>query len=559
MGAVSLLSQLIFMLAYLEHDDSELAEQCATTIRYEQRPDGGWSTTPDGATDVSASVQAYFALKLMGHDPADHRMRKARKRIRGLGGADAADAETRYFLALLGQVSYDACEPMPPEAFFFGRRKSLLQATKSILWSHRPVYPIGIGRGVRELFVARPIKWCTRRSLTRRLPKIVEGHGWTPLRRRATNRIARQLLEHVGQPAAVELTCQELIHHIIALRTLGYELDSPEITQCEESLYDLVDIDETTGSAYPRFTASTVTDSALVLRSLLESGLSPSHPAIREGQDLVSTIATADSSLSSDDIANVIAGVRDREAQRSDCKSFLPPEIDVCWDWRDADFSGDFISDDFHHVNQSEVDSLIVRLTMRQKSSQPHVTGILLESLAATANADAQTAIDRISRSLKSRQRADGSWSDSDGTNQILSTSSAIRGLLAAGSSASDDSIAAAANWLCVEQRRDGSWNHSPAETAWAILSLIPAGKVNEPSVRRGIDYLLNEQNDEGGWSDRQPVFRAPVSNQWFRNDLHSSAWSLMALSRFAVAASSSQSPAGGEMSLRLISSAAEI
>src|SRR5689334_14732393 len=43
MGAVSLLSQLIFMLAYLERDETELAEQCATTIRIEQRPDGGWS------------------------------------------------------------------------------------------------------------------------------------------------------------------------------------------------------------------------------------------------------------------------------------------------------------------------------------------------------------------------------------------------------------------------------------------------------------------------------------------------------------------------------------
>src|SRR6476659_6705391 len=67
---VTLPSQLIFLLTYLERKDTELIQQCAATILHEQRPDGGWSVLPEGPSDVSASVQAYFALKLAGLDPS---------------------------------------------------------------------------------------------------------------------------------------------------------------------------------------------------------------------------------------------------------------------------------------------------------------------------------------------------------------------------------------------------------------------------------------------------------------------------------------------------------
>jgi squalene-hopene/tetraprenyl-beta-curcumene cyclase len=547
------------MLAYLERDESELAEQCAATIRYEQRPDGGWSTTPDGVTDLGASVQAYFALKLTGHDPTDDLMRQARERIRALGGVDAADADTRYLLALFGQVNYDVCEPMPPEAFLFGQQRSQLQTTKAILWSHRPVHSIEIGRGVRELFVERPAERPAGRSLTRRFSTLAERRRWTPLRRRALNRIEQQLLEHVERADSAYRTCQDLIHQLVALRTLGYDVDGAEISQCDEALRDLVEVDETTGRVYPRLSASAASDSALVLRSLVESGMSPLHPAVQEGRDFVSNIAATKAPLSGEDVANVIAGLRDCESQGSDSEASLPPDFDVCCDWDDSEFSDEFRSDVSDPSAQVKIDCFIARLKLLQGSSQPHIAGAAVESLAATGDADVQTAIKRCSRDLKLAQRADGSWSDSDGTNQIISTSSAIRGLLAAGLSADDDRIAAAANWLTVEQRPNGSWNDSTTETAWAALGLVAVGQANQPSVRRGIDYLLDEQDEAGGWADLRPLLQDPVSNHWFRNDLHSTAWTLVALSRFAVAASSAQSAADGEMSLRLVAASAEI
>ena len=77
--------------------------------------EGGWSLYPGGKLDISVSVKAYFALKLAGHDPEAEHMQRARIAIRAAGGADAVNSFTRFFLALLGQISYAYCPAVPPE------------------------------------------------------------------------------------------------------------------------------------------------------------------------------------------------------------------------------------------------------------------------------------------------------------------------------------------------------------------------------------------------------------------------------------------------------------
>jgi squalene-hopene/tetraprenyl-beta-curcumene cyclase len=160
---------------------------------------------------------------------------------------------------------------------------------------------------------------------------------------------------------------------------------------------------------------------------------------------------------------------------------------------------------------------------------------------------------------MRSHQRADGSWAHADGSQQILCTSAAIRGLVAAGATTDDDSFAAAANWLVVQQEPTGGWNGSATETAWALLALVAAGKAHHVATRRGIDFLVDFQDDDGGWIDSRFVERDPLVNHWFRNELHGVAWPLLALSKWAVAASSAQPAAADEISLRLVAATSDI
>jgi squalene-hopene/tetraprenyl-beta-curcumene cyclase len=187
-----------------------------------------------------------------------------------------------------------------------------------------------------------------------------------------------------------------------------------------------------------------------------------------------------------------------------------------------------------------------------------------------------QTSLKRGLAYLRASQHADGSWSNSDGRQRILYTSQAIRALLTAGAFPDDDAIAAAVNWLIVEQQANGGWceasnepntdgirssskrKTSALQTAWALMTLVAAGRMNDPVTRRGVDFLLDSQGDDGGWTDREWTSYDPASKRWFSNDLHSIAWPLWALSSWAVAAGSAESEPASQLSLRLMDAVAE-
>jgi len=115
-GATILESETILLLAFLVRERRELARRLADYLLARQLPEGGWAMYPGGAREISGSVKAYFAWKLLGHDPAEESMQRACRAILARGGADAVNSYTRFFLAMLGQISYDHCPAVPPEA-----------------------------------------------------------------------------------------------------------------------------------------------------------------------------------------------------------------------------------------------------------------------------------------------------------------------------------------------------------------------------------------------------------------------------------------------------------
>src|ERR1041384_7990030 len=75
-GDTILESEYILLLAWLGWERSDRARRCANYIAGKQLPQGGWAIYPGGPIEISASVKAYFALKLCGHSPdAEHMLR----------------------------------------------------------------------------------------------------------------------------------------------------------------------------------------------------------------------------------------------------------------------------------------------------------------------------------------------------------------------------------------------------------------------------------------------------------------------------------------------------
>jgi squalene-hopene/tetraprenyl-beta-curcumene cyclase len=115
----TLVSDYILLHRLLGTEDEVRTQKCATEILNRQNPDGGWPIYNDGPSNISASVKAYFALKMAGYSPEHPQLKLARERILALGGVTQVNTFTKIYLCFLGQYDYDAVPAIPPEIVLF--------------------------------------------------------------------------------------------------------------------------------------------------------------------------------------------------------------------------------------------------------------------------------------------------------------------------------------------------------------------------------------------------------------------------------------------------------
>src|ERR1700749_4229412 len=82
-------SDYIVLHTLLGKGDAVKMEKATREILRHQNEDGGWSIFTDGPSNVSATVKAYFSLKLMGHKPDEPLLVKGPEGILANGGAPA--------------------------------------------------------------------------------------------------------------------------------------------------------------------------------------------------------------------------------------------------------------------------------------------------------------------------------------------------------------------------------------------------------------------------------------------------------------------------------------
>src|SRR5262249_28664032 len=89
-------AEYVLLRHYLaEPVDAELERKIAVYLRRIQGDHGGWALFRDGAFDVSATVKAYLALKMIGDSIDAEHMRRAREALLARGGAERANVFTR--------------------------------------------------------------------------------------------------------------------------------------------------------------------------------------------------------------------------------------------------------------------------------------------------------------------------------------------------------------------------------------------------------------------------------------------------------------------------------
>src|SRR5882724_2880337 len=135
-------AEYVLLRHYLaEPVDAELERKIAIYLRRVQGAHGGWPLFHQGAFDMSASVKAYFALKMIGDDIDAPHMARARDAMRSRGGAARANVFTKLLLALFGFIPWRAVPVMPVEIMLLPKWFPF-HLDKISYWSRTVIVPL---------------------------------------------------------------------------------------------------------------------------------------------------------------------------------------------------------------------------------------------------------------------------------------------------------------------------------------------------------------------------------------------------------------------------------
>src|SRR5437764_2419466 len=161
-------AEYVLLRHYLaEPVDAVLEAKIGNYLRRVQGAHGGWPLVHDGAFDMSASVKAYFALKMIG-DPVDApHMVRAREAILARGGGINSNVFTRFMLSLFGVTSWKSVPVLPVEIMLLPLW-SPFHINKISYWARTTMIPLMVlaalkpraknnnAVGLDELFLQEP-------------------------------------------------------------------------------------------------------------------------------------------------------------------------------------------------------------------------------------------------------------------------------------------------------------------------------------------------------------------------------------------------------------------
>ena len=642
-GDTILESEYVLLLTWLGRGDSEQVRRCARYIERQQIPTGGWAIYPGGPLEISASVKAYWAMKIAGHSADEEAMRRAREAILAAGGAEKMNSFTRFYFALLGQISYSQCPAVPPELILIptwcpfniyemSAWSRTILIPLSLMWAFRPVSRLPEEWSVPELFLNSP------ETLPRMMPppavvdelksdrrfnwraffngvdltlKTLEKLRIRPCRKVAVRHATKWMMDRFEGSDGLGAIFPPIIWSVIALRCLGYEEDSPEVQAQLDELKDLVISEGDTDRLQP--CKSPVWDTAIATIALRDAGVPAEHPALKR---------TIDWLLSKEVRQPGDWSVRNSETEPAGWyfefnNEFYPDVDDTCMVLMalarclpdQPEWDTDFLVDDWspHEADKDatavlsarHADSVVAAvqvdklrpmlgamhrgvkwiLAMQSEDGgwgafdRDNVRELFTQVPFADHNAmiDPSTA-DLTARMLEMfsylnlpadhpivRQAIDFVWNDQDpeycwygrwGVNYLYGTWQCLVGLTRIGIPLTDARIRKAANWLKSVQRDCGGWGETPrsyddpslkgqgpptaSQTAWAILGLIAAGEGESESVARGIEYLLDSQNEDGTCDEKWWTGTGFPKVFYLKYHLYRISFPLMALSRYA-------------------------
>ena len=553
-------SEYMLLQHFLGTVDEARESRMVDYLYSRQMADGSWPLYHAGPGNISATVKAYFALKVAGVDPASDAMKRARKWVLNHGGAENANVFTRFTLAMFGQAPWRIvpCMPMEiiflPQWFFFSLNKvsywsRCVIIPLLILYAKRPVFELKPEQNIRELFIAPPE---TLKNLDKFVPgkplknlfividwvlKKIEPLSPKWLRQKAIDKAEAWTREHMAGEGGIGGIYPAMANAVTALTLLGYDNNDSDMVRGLQAIEDLViDEDET----YVQPCVSPVWDTCLSMSALSEANLNIDHRSFRSAVDWLfdkqvfvrgdwkSKAPELDSGgwafqfendfyPDVDDTCSVLMAMLRIGVHKDPAKLRRMAQA-VNWvigmQNSDGGWGAFDIDNHYEYLNNipfADHGALV-------DPSTADLTGRCIEMLAMLGYDRSFTPIARGLEFLQKDQHETGAWFGRWGVNYIYGTWSVLIGLGILGENSSQPYIRKSINWLKSVQNSDGGWGEdcntyddpglkgmgesTASQTAWALLGLMAIGETNSESVQRGIHYLMRNQESEGNWKE---------------------------------------------------------
>ena len=582
-------AEYILMNHFVGEIDNKTEEKIALYLREKQNEEGGWALYTDGNFDLSCSVKAYFALKLVGDNQHDEHMVRAKTMILNHGGAAHCNVFTRITMALFGQVPWRATPFIPAEVIILPKWFPF-HIDKVSYWSRTVMVPLFIlctlkpaavnprGIDIRELFATPPEDELNYFKVTTALKRafllldhtgrIIEKLVPEFVRRYSIRKCEQWFLERMNDKYGIGGIFPAMVNVYESLVILGYQKEDPKRKLARQAIDAL--LIQHDNSMYCQPCVSPIWDTALVSQALIEAD---------KDQQTSAEIENALNWLKEQQLSDEPGDWRVQKPELTgggwafQYSNYYYPDLDdtsmVAWamhrvnnkeyvesiqraaNWvagmqsRGGGFGSFDINNTHFYLNE-------IPFADHGALLDPPTADVTGRAIALLSLSDREKYAKNIKEGIsyiKSEQENDGSWFGRWGTNYIYGTWSVLTALEIAGENPEQNYIRKAVEYFQKTQNDDGGWGESndsyypprhyrpykstAFQTSWVLLALLAAGEAKTNIVKKGVTYLISNQLSNGQWYDES--FTAPGFPRVFYLKYHgySKYFPLWALARY--------------------------
>ncbi|WP_235548689.1 prenyltransferase/squalene oxidase repeat-containing protein [Paenibacillus sp. Soil522] len=576
-------SYLIILLRLLGRADEHLIHLLAARIASKQEANGAWKIYPDELEgNLEATAEAYFALLYAGYyHAADPRMLMAKQFILYLGGlSEVRNLLTQVIFAATGQAEWPRLLRIPLEAFFSdlgigldlfsisGHARvhlvpTLIMANKQFV--RRPVTMPNLS----DLFVGSSRAFTNDSTWISALNEFISSLPLTSLlpssSKAALDQAEAFMFERLEPNGTLLTFSTATILMILALLALDYSPQSSAINRLLTGIYSIICKDR----PHLQVSSSEVWDTAMISYTLREAGIPPSHNALeragayllnrqqnRLGDWAIRLQNTPAGGWGFSDVNTLYPDVDDSAAALRAIRPYTSVANGLYANWqRGLNWVLAMRNDDrgwpaFEREGNQLPASFFTFEGSADISTDPSTVDLTGRVLSFLGNELGMTIghqwLDDSVQWVLSQQTRNGSWYGRWGIAYIHGTGAAIQGMTAVGVPADHPAIKKGIKWLLDIQNDDGGWGESclsdkvkryvplhastPSQTAWALDALTAAYTKPTPALESGVNALL-QSLERRDWTYTYPTGALLPGSMYVHYPSNNYVWPMLALS----------------------------